>query len=290
MTKRAPKPEPERVVRRPKEERKVLSPELEAFAAGDHDAIWRRQQRGRLDDPRPVALVPGVKNADARAVFEARVRTMKAALEAGDEARLSEELAEAVLLELWRANSVVSFEALAEAVLGMALDRAEALAKSGKARLGLADALPEPVVAVWMRAEAALVVEGGGGRAHVRGTQLVVEMPLASAAQGLVAMGRRELPLVGSGEGRVVVDRPRGVPSMQTILDREAGIDRRPERGPGRGPDRRFDAGERRPGPDRRNDGGDRRPGPDRRNDGGDRRPPRDRRDGGDAPPRRRGR
>lgn len=200
----------------------MLPPQLEAFAAGDPDAIWRRhEQRGRLDDPRPVALVPGVKNADARAVFEARAHRMKAALAAGDDVALSNELAEARLVGLWRANSIVSFEALTESVLGIAADRAEALAKAGKARLGLGDKISDSHAAVWLRAEAALVVEGGGGRARVLDGILQIEMPVENAASALVAMGRRELPLVGQGKGRVVVDRPRGVPSMRTIEEAE---------------------------------------------------------------------
>ncbi len=218
MPKRPPKAEPERVVRRPKAERKALPPQLEAFAAGDPDAIWRRQEkRGRLDDPRPVALLPGVKNSDARAVFEARVSRMLAAVAEGDDVALGNELAEARLIHLWRANSVVSFDALAESVLGIALDRAEALAKAGKARLGLGDKLSDALTAVWLRAEAALVVEGGGGRARVIAGTLVLEIPIENAAAALVAMGRREFPLVGQGQGRVVVDRPHGVPSMRTI-------------------------------------------------------------------------
>ncbi|MFO0683461.1 MAG: hypothetical protein U0234_15495 [Sandaracinus sp.] len=222
MPKRPPKAEPERVVRRPKNERKQLPPQLEAFAAGDPDAIWRRHERkGRLDDPRPVALMPGVKNADARAVFEARAARMKAALASGDETELAGELGEAQLLGLWRANAVVSFDALAESVLGIALDRAEALARAGRARLGLPESISDALIAVWMRAEAGLVLEGGGGRCRVTGGRLVIEVPVATAARALVAMGRRELPLVGQGEGRVVVDRPRGVPSMRTIEEEE---------------------------------------------------------------------
>jgi hypothetical protein len=220
--KRAPKAEPERVVRRAKVERKALTPQLEAFAAGDHDAIWRREtDRGRLDDPRPVALVPGVKNADARSVFEARIARARDALARGDDEALAQELAEAKSLGLWRANAVVSFDALAESVLGIALDRAEALAKAGKARLALADRPTDAEIAVWMRAEAALVVDGGGGRARVSNGTLHLELPIDHAAQSIVAMGRRELPLVGRGQGRVVVDRPRGVPSMRTIVEEE---------------------------------------------------------------------
>ncbi len=60
-----------------------------------------------------------------------------------------------------------------------------------------------------------------GGRCRVTGQKLVIEVPVVSAARALVAMGRRELPLVGQGEGRVVVDRPRGVPSMRTIEEEE---------------------------------------------------------------------
>lgn len=227
--KRPPKPEPERVIRRAKAERKTLTPQLEAFAAGDPDAIWRRhEQRGRLDDPRVVALVPGVKNADARAVFEARVRRMRTALARGDDESLAQHLAEAQTLGLWRANSVVSFEALADSVLGIALERAHALAKMGRARFGLSERLTDAEIAVWLRAEAAIVVEGGGGRAWVSNGMLHLEMPIDQAAVAIVAMGRRELPLVGAGKGRLVVDRPKGVPSMRTIEHEEEERKNRP--------------------------------------------------------------
>lgn len=222
MSKRPKKPEPERVVRRPKEERKKLAPELVAFASGDHDALWRREQgRGRVDDPRPVAAIPGVKNADARAVYEARVIRMKKAIAAGDDEALGDELCEARLLGLWRANSIVGFDVLADAVLGLAIDRAKELARAARVRLGLPTRLDEAEVAVWMRAEAGIVVEAGGGRARLIGENLVLEIPLARAAEGLAAMGRREAPMVGQATGRTIVDRPRGVPSMKTILERE---------------------------------------------------------------------
>ena len=58
--------------------------DLRAFAGGDDDALWRRTTRKRLDDPRPVVLVPGVANRDARAVCEARQDRILAAAAAGD--------------------------------------------------------------------------------------------------------------------------------------------------------------------------------------------------------------
>ncbi|MCZ7683571.1 MAG: hypothetical protein M5U28_34270 [Sandaracinaceae bacterium] len=128
MSKRPPKSKrgPE-VVRRPSSERKRLPADLEAFAGGDDDALWRRPAKRRLDDPRPVVLVPGVANRDARAVYEARERRIRAALERGDREAAAVELAEAARLRLWRAHSVVGWDVLVEHVLGLAPEEAAAL-------------------------------------------------------------------------------------------------------------------------------------------------------------------
>lgn len=222
--KRAPKPEVEQLrVRRGREEKKPLPPHLEAFARGDDDAIWRRERRGaRVNDPRPVAMVPGVKNADARHVFDARVRRMHEAQGRADETTLGKELAEARLLGLWRAGNVVSFAALAEVALGLDEATVRRLADAGRTALGLPERLSEAEIAVWMRAEAGLLEASEDGRVRLSGDRLVLSVPIELAAAALACAGRREAPLADVPLGpQEVLDRPRGVPSMTSILERE---------------------------------------------------------------------
>ena len=223
-SRRPPKPEVEQLkVRRGRGEGASLPPHLEAFARGDDDAIWRRERRGgRVNDPRPVALVPGVKNADARLVFEGRVHRMQDAQRAADEATLGKELAEARLLGLWRAGNVVGFGALAEVALGLDEETAKRLSSAGRAALGLPERLSEAEIAVWMRAEAGLLEASEAGRVRLSGDRLVISVPIEQAARALACAGRREAPLAEVDLGpQAVVDRPRGVPSMGSILERE---------------------------------------------------------------------
>jgi hypothetical protein len=223
---RSPGHHREGVVRRAPHERKRLPAELEAFARGDDDALWRRERRNRrVDDPRPVTatLVPGVANRDARMVTEARVRRLRKAIDAGDESALAEELAEAVRLGVWRGQSVVDFDAFAEAVLGIGAPRARALAMQGAAAMGapceLAD---EATVALWMRAEAGLLEAAPDARVALRGERLLLEVPLAHAAAALAGAGRRAAPMARVPlEPDVVVDRPPGVPPLSRVIARD---------------------------------------------------------------------
>ncbi len=226
---RSPEREPtDRIVKRAPQDRKRLSPELEAFARGDDDAIWRRQiQSGRLHDPRVVALIPGLKNADARMVYEAHVARILEAMSApvNDETRtrLSEELAVVYACAIYRGYSIVSFEAFAEAVLGMPADRAIALARAGRVSLGLPEALTEAEIAVWLRAEAGVCEITSQGRVEVRKGVMTLTIPIGVAAEALSAVGFREAPIARTHEGpRTVVDRPKGVLPMSAIVEREA--------------------------------------------------------------------
>jgi hypothetical protein len=226
-TKKKPAPEIEQLkVRRGRPEKKPLPPHIDAFARGDDDALWRRERRGaRLNDPRPVVLVPGVKNADARVVFDARVRRMHEAQAAHDEVTLACELAEVQLLGLWRANNVVSFDVLVEVALGLAPEKARALAAQGREELGLPERLSEAEIAVWMRAEAGVLEASESGRVRLESGRLVVSVAIEWAAHALAAAGRREAPLENVAMGQhSVLDRPRGVPSMRDILERERKI------------------------------------------------------------------
>lgn len=201
-----------RVVKRDASERKEVPAELEAFAGGDDDALWRRPARKRLEDPRAVMLVPGVANRDARAVYHARERRMRAAVESGDADALALELREAVQLRLWRGNSVVSREAFVEDVLGLSPDISPKV-----------DAEPanEEAVATWMRAEAGLLEAVPDGAVRLVDGQLVIVLPIESAPAALTGMGRRAAPLAKDeiGGRTHVVDRPKGVRRISTMVE-----------------------------------------------------------------------
>lgn len=219
--KRPEKPAAE-VIKRGRD-RQALPPHLDAFARGDDDAIWRREREGgRIDDPRPVALVPGVKNADARAVGEARIERMRAAAASRDERRLAIELAEARALGIWRPLSIVGFDAMAEAVVGLRESEARALERRGREELGLPDRLKPAEIAVWMRAEAGMLEVRAGGRVGYKDGRLRIEVSIEHAADALAAAGRREAPMTKVPMGPdTMMDRPAGVPSMRDVIERE---------------------------------------------------------------------
>ena len=213
---RRKKGDPPRVVRRAASERKKMPADLEAFAAGDDDAIWRRRQRRRLQDPRPVVLVPGVANRDARAVYEARHARITAAITAEDRAALALEMAEASQLRVWRGHSIVGWDAFVEAVLGLDPAEAEALREEG----GGGEPLEDELGALWMRADAGIVeAEGRSAAVRLRGGRLCLELVVDTAAAALAHMGRRAAPLVWDNEetADTVVDRPKGLPRLGNL-------------------------------------------------------------------------
>ena len=89
--------------------RKKLSPELEALARGDEKAL-RKKRKERLRDPRPVALIPGVANRDARAVADARVEAMRAMIAWDDQEALDRAFADLMVLRLWRGLSITGMD------------------------------------------------------------------------------------------------------------------------------------------------------------------------------------
>ena len=194
-----------KVVRRRSSERKKMPEDLEAFAGGDDDALWRRKTRKRLNDPRAVVLVPGVANRDARSVYEARVLRIRAAEAAEDREALGLELAECTQMKVWRGHSIVGWDVWVDAVLG--LDPEDAAAMRGEVQ-----AIDDELVALWMRAEAGLV-EAGAGAVHLRDGRLCFDLDPATAPAALANVGRRAAPLAKDelGQSEVVVDRPRGV-------------------------------------------------------------------------------
>lgn len=204
------------VVRRSSSERKRLPADLEAFAAGDDDAIWRRSQRRRLRDPRPIVLVPGVANRDARSVYAAREARIKAAIDAGDRPALALELSEAAQLQVWRGRNIVGWDVFVEAVLGLDLSEAEAMRDEG----GGAEPPPEELLALWMRVEAGVVEAAGHeGAVRLRGGRICFDLDPETAAAALANVGRRAAPLAKDAfePARTVVDRPEGVPRLSTL-------------------------------------------------------------------------
>jgi len=212
------------VLRRRAEERERLPEDIEAFAGGDDDALWRRPAKPRIRDPRPVLLVPGVANRDARAVCEARERRLREALEAEDEAAVALELAEAARLRVWRGRSIVGWDAFVEDVLEMGRGEADALAARGAEAVGSTEPASEEVVAAWMRAEAgALEACGPDAVVRLRGERLIVELPVDRAPAALSCMGRRATPLARqqAEAPTTVVDRPKGVPRISRLIERD---------------------------------------------------------------------
>ena len=176
------------VFRRDDRPRQRLAPDLEDLARGDADRVRRPPRRPRIKDERAVALVPGVANRDARAVCDARVARLerqRAAHAEGDTRageRLAEGLREAIELRVWRGRSLTGFDALAEQLLSMPASEARELA--GEAR-----ELTDEAIAMWIRAEAALVNAGIKGRVRIvaaeSGERITVELGVSDAPEGL---------------------------------------------------------------------------------------------------------
>lgn len=190
------------VVRRGDGPRRRLAPDLEELARGEADFVRSRPPRPRLQDPRAVAMVPGVANRDARVVFEARIEAMQALRD--DDAALGPLLAECLWLGLWRGRSVTSFDALVEEMLDLPAAHARGLAEVACHAANLPpEPLTEELVAVWMRAEAALL-EIGEGRVFVRpvdGDTLSLRLSVSSASTALEAIGHRMAPLAADRRG-----------------------------------------------------------------------------------------
>ncbi|HBQ14517.1 MAG: hypothetical protein RLP09_25145 [Sandaracinaceae bacterium] len=217
-------PSAPRVVRRSAKDRKAMPKDLEAFASGDDDALWRRPVRRKLNDPRPVVLIPGVANRDARTVYEARLKRSEAAKGEEDRETLAVELAEAARLRVWRGHSVVGWEVYAENVLGLSPEEAIALRDEGAETVGSVEPASDELVASWVRAEAGLIEACGFGAAvRLVGDAFVITVPSAQASEALASMGRRAAPLVRDQEGapKTVVDRPKGVPRLSKLVERD---------------------------------------------------------------------
>ncbi len=199
--------------------RQRLSPEVEALARGEIDTLPSKRRRPQIDDPRTVALVPGVANRDARLVAGHRLRHLQQATEGPDSEALAEGLAEAVRLGLWRGLSVAGFEALCEDLLELPIEQARVLAEQGAERLGVPLVrASEETIAVWFRTEAALLQLGcDQGRVRCTGDgdheRLHVSLPLERAPLCLKEVGWKLAPLIpGDANGTRERGAPRSTP------------------------------------------------------------------------------
>ncbi len=179
--------------------RQELSPELERLARGEDDRLRPPPRRPRLRDDRAVALVPGVANRDARAVFDAYLARLEEArpghpddAEAGR--ALAEGLRTVLRTRLWRGRSLTGFGVMTEQLLDLPEAEARSLA-------GEVEPATEEATAVWFRAEAALLEAGlsasvriveDGGREHLELRAEVARAPhvLEAVAKRLGQLGR----------------------------------------------------------------------------------------------------
>ncbi len=135
-----------------------LPKDMADLADGRVDRLRRPPKPGApLEDERIGFVLAGVRNQDARAVYDARVAALRAANSRGDRAALGRGLCEAQRLTLWRARNVTDFAAFAESVVGIRSAEARELAQdAARAAKITLDALPPQVIALWLRIEAAL--------------------------------------------------------------------------------------------------------------------------------------
>jgi len=221
--------------------RKTLSPELEALARGDEKAL-RKKRKERLRDPRPVALIPGVANRDARAVADARVEAMRAMIAWEDQDSLDRAFADLMVLRLWRGRSITGMDAFTEDLLELAPDDARAAAERGAAATGRSlEPLDDVAVAAWLRTEAALLEMEIDGKVGVDAEgRIALSFPAVVAPEAFDSVARRLAPLLD--------DRRPPRPSRDGSGGDRGRDDRR---GPPRGGQGGFRGGDDRKGPPR---------------------------------------
>jgi hypothetical protein len=160
-----------------------LPHDLRDLADGKVDRLrGPSRARSAFDDDREGAVIPGVRNMEARAVYDARVAALRTALAAGHEVELVEGLREAQQLALWRARNVTDFRAFAESVVGVPAGTSEALVNGGIDPSNHEQPLAPQAIALLIRVEAALLQRPPGGRVRLRqdagGLQLELSVPV----------------------------------------------------------------------------------------------------------------
>ncbi|HKU44500.1 MAG TPA: hypothetical protein VJR89_40345 [Polyangiales bacterium] len=165
-----------------------LPNDLHDLAEGRVDRLRRprRQPDSQLADERGGHVIPGVRNSEARSVYDRRVQLLRAAAQRGDEDALRRGLCEAMCLGLWRARNIIDFDAFADDVLGVDSARAHALLSA--ASPGPQALVPE-IVALWIRTEAAALHVSADATVRLAGDaeqpKLQLEWPVHNIEQAV---------------------------------------------------------------------------------------------------------
>lgn len=192
----SPSPPVRREAGAPAEGMRDLPSNFQALSQGEKPPKQRRVNEP-IDDPREHGMIPGVTNHDARKLYDARVKALRAGVEQPETLAVS--LAEAVLLRLWRAGHVTSFDTFAQDVIGLDPAQARELAREGGKQLGMEELEPlrERPLALWMRTESALLEVCPAARVAVHQRDSVRELRLVvpldqpqRALEGLAEVGR----------------------------------------------------------------------------------------------------
>lgn len=189
---------PMKVVRRPPDERRRLTPELEAFARGESKGPRGFVARApEIDDPRSSYLIPGVANRHARAAFDGSLAALKKQLDAyraGEPNTLAAELVDALRLQIWRGKSLTSMDALVEGLLGFDTEEAKRLVKETGRPL---DPYDDRKIALVLRMRGAVFEAGANGRVGISddARNIVVEASPEDAALAFAAIGRAISPM-----------------------------------------------------------------------------------------------
>lgn len=190
-----------------------LPKDFDDLATGRTDRLPRpRRAPSPLHDEREGAVIPGVRNSEARTVYDARVARLRAHLANGREAELREGLEEVRGLALWRARNVTDYRAFAESVVGVTPALAEELCASEAPA-----ALPEHAIALAIRAEAALLTRAPGAEVRLRrsegGLRMTMEIGVGDVPRAVEAISDAGRAVVGlrrflRGEDSGPEDRP----------------------------------------------------------------------------------
>jgi hypothetical protein len=166
-----------------------LPADLEDLATGKAERVARpRRAPNPMLDEREGAVIPGVRNSEARTVYDARVAGLRTTLSAGDDGALRAALEAVRRLALWRARNVTDYSVFMEHVVGVGPELAQALSEQAPT----AAALPDHVIALALRVEAALVARLPGVPVRViedaAGVRLAIELPVDDVERAVEAL------------------------------------------------------------------------------------------------------
>lgn len=192
-------------VRKRQGPRQHLAPEFEDLARGDADRPRRTVTRSpKLRDPRPVALIPGVSNREARQVYESFVIRLQSLLPAAAEQPLPATFWRTWEhfwhLRLWRArnwtNDAAFFEEQLQLPWSLVEEHQPKTAKSGAA-------WSDEAVAIVLRAEAALLESGLRAEIGIQQVdkreRMILDVQVEQAPEAFDAIARRLRPLMQDG-------------------------------------------------------------------------------------------